>query len=68
MTWTRLCLLAVVASVLAGCSGPSTDPMSNSYSKELNEEMPKPKDDTPLFDPPPNVLSKDGETRSPKGD
>ena len=64
MTWTRLLLLSLV--FLGGCGGPQ-DSRSSAYSKELSDEMPK-GDDTPLFDPPPHVLERDGETKAPKGD
>lgn len=64
MTWTRALLVGLV--VAAGCGGPQ-DSRSSAYSRELSNEMPK-GDDTPLFDPPPNVLERDGEAKAPKGD
>lgn len=62
MTWTRLALLGIV--VMAGCAPP--DSQSPAYSRELSKELPK-GDDTPLFEPPPNVLERDGEANAPKG-
>lgn len=68
--WTRLAAASIVAVCLAawGCAPEGAkDARSGGYAKELSSEMPKPKDDTPLFDPPPNVLERDGKVEPSKG-
>jgi hypothetical protein len=67
--WTRLVLgaCAVVSLGILGCSPEGAkDARSGGYAQELSNEMPKPKDDTPLFDPPPNVLDRDGKVEPEK--
>lgn len=69
MTWTRLALAGIaLAAALPGCAPEGAkDARSSGYASELSSEMPKPKEDTPLFDPPPNVLERDGAAKAPSG-
>lgn len=63
MTWTKALLALLV--LVAGCGAPP-DSRSSTYSREISNEMPK-GDDTPLFDPPPHVLERDGGGKVPDG-